>query len=191
VIKQGKFVASSRARRSAILPTALIGFVVVVILNLVHEAGHGLAGKAMGYDVIVRTNHAAVASGRFVSATDSLIMSAAGPLVTVVIALAAWFYARRGSVLAAGVVLAALASRLLAAVVSLNYHNDEARISTALGLGKWTLFAIVILLLGLLAASALRGKHLGWRWYLGAYIGASLGTALVVLGEPWFPTLRF
>lgn len=184
-------MASSRARRLAILPTALIGLLVVVVINLVHEAGHGLAGKAMGYDVVVRTNHATIASGRFDSVTDGLTMSAAGPLLTIAIAVAAWWAARRGSVLAAGIVLAALVSRFIAAVVSLNYPNDEARISIALGLGKWTLFGAVILLLGLLAASALRGKRLGWRWYLGAYIGASLGTALVVLGEPWFPVFRF
>lgn len=184
-------MTSSRANRSAVLPTGLVAFVVVIVLNLVHEAGHGLAGKAMGYDVIVRTNHATIASGKFNSVADSLIMSAAGPLVTIAIALVALLFARRGSVLAAGIVLAALVSRLIAAVVSLNYPNDEARISLALGLGKWTLFAGVILLLGLLTASALRGKRLGWRWYLGAYIGASLGTALVVLGEPWFPVLRF
>lgn len=184
-------MASSRPLRSAFLPTTIIAFAVVVVLNLVHEAGHGLAGKAMGYDVVVRTNHAAVASGAFKVASDSLIMSAAGPLVTIAIALVAWLYARRGSGLAAGVVLAALVSRVIAAVASLNYPNDEARISIALGLGKWTLFGGVILLLGLLSASALRGKHLGWRWYLGAYIGASLGFAVVVLGEPWFPAIRF
>lgn len=184
-------MALSRAGRLAILPTAVFGFVVVVVLNLVHEVGHGLAGKAMGYHVIVRTNHATVASGRFDSVADGLTMAAAGPLVTIAIALVAFLYARRGSVLAAGVVLAAFVSRLIAAVVSLNYPNDEARISIALGLGKWTLFGVVILLLGVLTAFALRGKRLGWRWYLGAYIGASLGTALVVLAEPWFPAPRF
>ena len=184
-------MASSHSGRLAILPTAAIGFAVVVVLNLLHEAGHGLAGKAMGYDVIVRTNHATITSGRFDSVADGLIMAAAGPLVTIAIALVACLYARRGSILAAGIVLAALVSRLIAAAASLNYPNDEARISIALGLGKWTLFVAVILLLGLLAAFALRGKRLGWRWYLGAYIGASLGTALVVLGESLFLDLRF
>ncbi|UUR09190.1 hypothetical protein [Sphingomonas glaciei] len=184
-------MASSRTGLQAILLIALIGFVVVVVLNLIHEAGHAFAGKAMGYDVIVRTNHATIASGRFDSVADGLTMAAAGPLVTIAIALVAFLYARRGSILAAGIVLAALASRLIAAAASLNYPNDEARISIALGLGKWTLFGAVILLLALLTAFALREKRLGWRWYLGAYIGASLGTALVVLGEPWLPVVRF
>ncbi len=184
-------MAATRPVRSAILPTAAIGFAVVVVMNLLHELGHGLAGKAMGYDVIVRTNHATIASGRFNSVADGLIMAAAGPMVTVTIALVACLFARRGSILAAGIVLAALVSRLIAAAASLNYPNDEARISIALGLGKWTLFGAAILLLALLTAFALRGKRLGWRWYLGAYIGASVGTALVVLGEPWLPVVRF
>jgi hypothetical protein len=184
-------VAATRPVRSAILPTALIAGAVVVVMNLLHELGHGLAGKAMGYDVIMRTNHATIASGRFDSVADGLTMAAAGPLVTIAMALVACVFARRGSILAAGIVLAALVSRLIAAVASLNYPNDEARISIALGLGKWTLFGAVILLLALLTAFALRGKRLGWRWYLGAYLGASLGTALVVLGEPFLPIVHF
>ena len=160
-------------------------------MNVAHEIGHGLAGKALGYSVIVRSNHASVEGGVFRSATDALIMSAAGPLVTLLIALVAWPMAQRGSKLAAGVVLAALASRLIAAVVSLNYSNDEARISLALGIGKWTLFAVVIVSLAALTVSVLRRQSFDWRWYPGAYIGASAGFALLVLGEPWLPVIRF
>ncbi len=160
-------------------------------MNVAHEIGHGLAGKAMGYSVIIRSNHAGVEGGVYRSATDALIMSAAGPLLTVVIALIAWRVALRGSKLAAGVVLAALASRLIAAVVSLNYPNDEARISMARGAGKGTLFAVVILLLAPLTGSVLRRQRFDWRWYLGAYVGASVGFALLVLGEPWLPVVRF
>ncbi len=155
------------------------------------NVAHGLAGKAMDYSVIVRSNHASVEGGVFRSATDALIMSAAGPLVTLVIALVAWPMARRGSKLAAGVVFAALASRLIAAVVSLNYPNDEARISLALGFEKWTLFAVVIVSLAALTVSVLRRQSVDGRWYLGAYIGASAGFALLVLGEPWLPVIRF
>jgi hypothetical protein len=176
--------------RSAIGVTAAAALAVVVAMNVAHEFGHGLAGKAMGYSVIVRSNHASVEGGVFRSATDALIMSAAGPLVTLVIALLAWRMALRGFKLAAGVVLSALASRLIAAVVSLNYPNDEARISMALGAGKWTLFGVVILVLAALTASALRRERFDWRWYLGAYLGASVGFALLVLGEPWLPVIR-
>jgi hypothetical protein len=177
--------------RPAIGLTAAVALAVIVAMNVAHEIGHGLAGKAMGYSVIVRSNHASVEGGVFRSATDALIMSAAGPLVTLLIALVAWPMARRGSKLAAGVVLAALASRLIAAVASLNYPNDEARISLALGIGKWTLFAVVIVSLAALTVSVLRRQSFDWRWYLGAYIGGSAGFALLVLGEPWLPVIRF
>lgn len=177
--------------RSAIGLTAGVALAVVVVMNVAHEIGHGLAGKAMGIRLSSAPITPASRAVVFRSATDALIISVAGPLVTLLIALVAWPMARRGSKLAAGVVFAALASRLIAAVVSLNYPNDEARISMALGIGKWTLFAVVIVSLAALTVSVLRRRSFDWRWYLGAYIGASAGFALLVLGEPWLPVIRF
>jgi hypothetical protein len=164
--------------------------VIVIVMNVVHEAGHALAAKMLGYDALASINHVRLVPDLARSAADRLAIDLAGPAVTLGIAFMAWFAARRGALSIAPVILfVALAMRLIAAVASLATPNDEARASIMLGLGKWTLFAIVIaILLGLFLSSFRRAK-LGGRWLLGAYVGASLGFAAVVFGEPFLPTL--
>ena len=165
-------------------------FVIVIVMNVVHEAGHALAAKMLGYDALASINHVKLVPSVARSAADRLAIDLAGPAVTLGIAFMAWFAARRGALSIAPVILfVALAMRLIAAVASLATPNDEARASLALGLGKWTLFAIVIAVLLGLFVSAFRRARLGGRWLLGAYVGASLGFATVVFGEPFLPTL--
>lgn len=166
-------------------------FVLVIAMNVVHEAGHALAAKMLGYDALASINHVKLVPSVARSAADRLAIDLAGPAVTLGIAVAAWFASRRGALSIAPVILfVALAMRLIAAVASLATPNDEARASIMLGLGKWTLFAIVIAILLGLFLSSFRRANLGGRWLLGAYVGASLGFAAVVFGEPFLPTLN-
>ena len=165
-------------------------FVIVIVMNVVHEAGHALAAKIFGYDALASINHVRLVPALARSAADRLVIDLAGPAVTLGIAIVAWFASRRGALsISPGILFVALSMRLIAAVASLAMPNDEARASIALGLGKWTLFAIVIAILLGLFVSAFRRARLGGRWLLGAYVGASLGFATVVFGEPFLPTL--
>jgi hypothetical protein len=165
-------------------------FMIVIITNVVHEAGHALAAKLLGYDALASINHVKLMPSVARSAADRLAIDLAGPAVTIGIAVIAWFAARRGALTIEPIVLfVALAMRLIAAVASLAAPNDEARASIILGLGKWTLFAIVIGILLALFVSVYRRVGLGGRWLVGAYVGASLGFAAVVFGEPFLPTL--
>jgi hypothetical protein len=165
-------------------------FMIVIITNVVHEAGHALAAKLLGYDALASINHVKLMPSVARSAADRLAIDLAGPAVTIGIAVIAWCAARRGALTIAPIVLfVALAMRLIAAVASLAAPNDEARASIILGLGKWTLFAIVISILLALFVSVYRRVGLGGRWLVGAYVGASLGFAAVVFGEPFLPTL--
>ena len=165
-------------------------FMIVIIMNVVHEAGHALAAKLLGYDALASINHVKLMPSVARSAADRLAIDLAGPAVTIGIAVIAWFAARRGALTIEPIVLfVALAMRLIAAVASLAAPNDEARASIILGLGKWTLFAIVIGILLALFVSVYRRVGLGGRWLVGAYVGASLGFAAVVFGEPFLPTL--
>jgi hypothetical protein len=144
----------------------------------------------LGYDALASINHVKLMPSVARSAADRLAIDLAGPAVTIGIAVIAWFAARRGALTIAPIVLfVALAMRLIAAVASLAAPNDEARASIILGLGKWTLFAIVISILLALFVSVYRRVGLGGRWLVGAYVGASLGFAAVVFGEPFLPTL--
>jgi hypothetical protein len=165
-------------------------FILVFAMNAVHEAGHALAAKLLGYDALVSINHVRLVPSVARSAADRLAIDLAGPAVTISIAIMAWFAARRGALtFAPAILFVAVAMRLIAAVASLATPNDEARASVILGLGQWVLFALVIAFLLTLFVSIYRRARLGWRWLVGAYAGASLGFAAVVFGEPFLPTL--
>ena len=173
----------------AAVATVMITFGIVIAHNLVHEGGHALAAKALGYQVVARINHVTPVGGTF-GEMHALLISAAGPIVTMLIAVSAWLCTRHRWLMLT-IVGAALAMRMVAAAASLSYPNDEARISLALGLGKWTVFGIVIAALLAIFISIWRRVRPGWRWWLASYLGASLGFTFNVFAEPFLPALSF
>ena len=152
---------------------------VAVATYLVHEAAHWLAGAALGYPVSYGIN--SVIPGAPMSVRDHILMSAAGPAVTVLIALIAFvFVMRRRSLTAYAVVYFALFMRVTAAGVSLFNLNDEARISELMGWGPWTLPGVVVGLLLILTIVASRKLRLSWRVNALAYVVASLVASAMV-----------
>ena len=153
-------------------------FAVLVISFVVHEAAHARTGVALGQAMAVGLNHAVPLGGALTEGQAALV-SIAGPIVTILIALVAFALARR-STAAMLFVLAAFVSRLLATIVSLFHPNDEMRVSLYLGLGPWLLPLLVTAGLGALAVLALRGHPIGWRGGLGLYLGGSLALGLIL-----------
>jgi hypothetical protein len=154
---------------------------VVVLTFLVHEAAHWFAGVALGYDMRVSLNGATF-DGRFGSARDALVVSAAGPLATFAQAvLAAWLVASRGWLPAYTFLFVACCMRLAAAFVSIVHPNDEASMSAALGLGVWTLPIAVVSALLAMTWTASRRLRLHWTTNLASSFVCGLAFATVVL----------
>tara|TARA_B100000749_G_scaffold148113_1_gene113675 strand:- start:65 stop:595 length:531 start_codon:yes stop_codon:yes gene_type:complete len=163
-------------------------FVVVIVCVALHEVGHLVAAKALGYEAVIRMNSVSLVGGA-TNWRDDVIVDAAGPLVTLLFALVGLALSNRENALGATMVFAALMMRVLAAVISLNMPNDEARISELLGLGTWTLPAIAVALLAIIMGLSARRSGVGSAWLRGAWIGASLGFVVVVFGEPYLPAI--
>ena len=152
---------------------------VAVATYLVHEAAHWIVGAALGYPVSYGIN--SVIPGAPMTPSDHIWMSAAGPAVTVVIALIAFVMVmRRHSLTAYAVLYFALFMRLVATGVSVFNPNDEARISQLLGWGTWTLPAIVLILLGVLTVIASRKLRLSWKVNALAYVVSSVVATVMV-----------
>lgn len=152
---------------------------VAVATYLVHEAAHWIVGSALGYPVSYGIN--SVVSGVPMTATDHVLMSAAGPAVTVAIALIAFaMVVRRQSLTAYGILYVALFMRLVAVGVSVFNPNDEARISQLLGWGTWTLPAVVVIVLLVPTVIASRMLRLSWRVNVLSYVVCSIVAVLVV-----------
>jgi hypothetical protein len=166
------------------LTLAAATFAVVILTYVTHEAGHALMAKLLGYRIDATLNAVTIAGGGgYRSVGDRLAVDLAGPLVTLGIAIAAFLSARtRRWRSAPSFLFVALMMRLTAAAVSIGNPNDEARVSLALGLGSWSVFAVMIVLLGAMFVITYRRLRLGWRWLLVSYIAASVAFALIVFG---------
>lgn len=155
--------------------------------TLVHEAGHYGMGTALGHAMKMSLNHAAPVSADAIPATDLLLIVAAGPLVTVLQALVAFFLIRhRGLLFAYPFLFAAWFMRFAAAFVSLAHPNDEARLSIELLGGMWWLPAGVVLGLSILLWSASRRLGIGWKTNAMCYLICSVMTAAIVFGDRWW-----
>jgi hypothetical protein len=172
---------SSETRRRADVRYcgALLG--IVVLTFAIHEAGHYLVGRLLGYQMTVTLNSASPV-GAYGSSLHAALADLGGPAVTLLQALVAVALIQRGSgMLAYGFLFAAFMMRLLAAGVSVFHPNDEARISMAMGLGPWVLPALVVAALGLMLAYAYRRLDLHWSVNVWSWIVASIGVAMVVI----------
>lgn len=149
---------------------------------LAHEGAHWLMGEALGYPMRYGLNR--VAATVPTTARDAALISAAGPVLTIMQGVVAFLVVRRrGSATAFAVLLWAAFMRAVASGISLFMPNDEARVSEALGLGTWTLPLLVTGVLVVLAWIAARRMRVGWRSGLICYVVLSIVSAAIVGGD--------
>jgi hypothetical protein len=150
-----------------------------LVSYLIHEGAHWLMGAALGVDVEFRLNAVS-----YLSATapwQRALADAAGPFVTIAQALIAFLMVQRGaSAKAFAFLYVAAFMRFAAGVVSVAYPNDEARLSLAAGLGKWTLPVLVAAGLIALAYKGSRRLGLTWKDQVLCYLVASLAISAIV-----------
>lgn len=139
----------------------LLVFVAGFLTFAMHEGGHWLAAVLLGHEAYFSLNRAGARDA--VEAGHMVLITAAGPAVTVLQGLAAFalVQARRSAAAWAFLFWAAF-MRLMATVISLWHPNDEARLSEHFGLGTWTLPIIVTLVL--LVLLAIGGRRIGAGW---------------------------
>jgi hypothetical protein len=155
-----------------------------LLTTVVHETAHWAMGSALGHRMAMSFNEAHAVSGAGVPALDAMLITAAGPAVTVLQALVAYALIRsRRWRLAYPFLFAAWFMRFAAACVSLSHPNDEARLSLDLLGGMWWLPAAVVLGLLALLWSATRRLGIGWKTNLACYLICSVLTAVIVFGD--------
>ena len=163
---------------------------IVALTFAVHEAAHGIAGAALGYNVFVRVNSSGLVSGDYRSAIDAAITDVAGPLITLLQGLIGVTLAPLiGRLPAFALVLAALAMRVLAAAASVSLPNDEARLGTYWQVGYWTVHAVVIAILTVATYRAARRLRIGGGEIAWCTVTAIIAMVAVIIAEPYLPTL--
>lgn len=166
--------------------TQFYGVLVLATLltTVVHETAHWAMGMALGHDMAMSFNEAYVVSEAGVPIRDAMLITAAGPVITILQALAAYALIRgRGLRLAYAFLFVAWFMRFAAAFVSLFHPNDEARLSIELFGGMWWLPAVVVPGLLVLLWSASRRLGMSWKTNLACYLVCSVMTSLIVFGD--------
>jgi hypothetical protein len=151
----------------------------------IHEAAHYFMGRALGYDMWITFNQVGLVEGDYDSLLHRNLVSIAGPVVTAIQAVLAWWFIRKSNALwAYALVFLTVWTRALAMVISLmGDPNDEARISLSLGLPIWVLPSISVAFMLVFTMLSSRSLRAGWKGNLVAYVGASLVTALIVYSD--------
>lgn len=118
----------------------LITAFAVLFTWMLHEFAHWAAGTYLGYDMAMTLNKTYPVSGAYDTDAHYQLISAAGPLVTLLEAIVIFFTMRSFSTKwLYPFLFTCFYMRLLAAGISLGNPNDEARISQSLGIGTFTL----------------------------------------------------
>ena len=122
--------------------------VAVFLTFFLHELFHWITGEILGYKMIMTLNSVTPASGQYREDWHNTLVSAAGPLFTIIQAAILYFIMRKNkNVLLYPFLFIPLYMRILAGVMNVINLNDEGRISRTFGLGTFTLSILVCLFL--------------------------------------------
>lgn len=127
---------------------ALLFIPVAFLTYLFHEFGHWIVGELLGNDMVFGLNSATARSGYYVDKTHDLYISMGGPVFTILQAcIFLVFIEKTKSIYAYPFVFFAAFIRFFSIVFGGFSQQDEARISSTLNIGTYTVAIIVILVL--------------------------------------------
>ncbi len=163
------------------------GVVLVAVLFswLSHELAHWLAYTVLGYEAVMTFNTVYIKSGGHRAEWHMVLVSAAGPLLTILQAVAVYFWLRKKgwNPNVYPFLLIPLYTRLLAGVMNFINLNDEGRISHFLGIGDYTLSIVVSAFLGLLVYKASKQHKPGWRYQVWTIVLIMIFSSILILGD--------
>ena len=171
--------AEHAALKTANIARIGLGWYAVLVVAMIagfflHEVAHWLTGEALGYDMGMSIGRA-WPTGETPGPAHAQLISAAGPMFTILVAIAGALIALLGrQVWGYALVFSSMMMRFAAFVVSFMNLNDEARISEYLGLNWWVLPAIVVGILLAMTVWVSRKLGIGWRTNVLAYVVSSL-----------------
>ncbi|MDY8137420.1 hypothetical protein [Aquimarina sp. 2201CG5-10] len=165
----------------------LITGLAVVLSFFFHELAHWATGELLGYTMGMTLNSAFLTEGEYHTAWHSNLISAAGPLFTILTAFLFFYVIRKTkNKYWYPFLFFAFYSRLMAMIVSIFNPNDEARISAWLGLGYWILPLIVCFTLLFLLIKTSKEQEYSLKFNLINYLLASVFVAGVVFSDQYF-----
>jgi len=152
-----------------------------------HELAHWTAGTWLGYRMGMSLNATYPLSGSYQRDSHYQLVSAAGPVFTLLEAILVFVLMMRKKRLGLYPFLfTCFYMRFFATVISFRNPNDEARIGSALGIGKFTLPVAVTALLLLLVYKTSKKYRLGFKFNLANLGLVILFSSAIILADMYF-----
>jgi len=129
-----------------------------------HELGHWIIGEILGYDMFLTLNGSGIKNGQqFVENTHYLYHLFGGVCFTIFLTLIFWGVIEKYKVIYVyPFVLLNFIHRLFPQIIKFEYQ-DEAKISTLLGIGKYTIAIIVLISLLLITWRSSRVLKINYK----------------------------
>ena len=163
-------------------------FAIAVFLTwTLHELAHWTVGEYLGYKMVITLNSGYPVSGQYSKDLHYQIISAAGPIFTLLEALLVFILMIKGKrILLYPFIFTCFYQRLFATIISFRRPNDEARISTAIGIGKFTLPIIMTSILFALVYKVSKKYRFDTKFNLGNLGLTILFSSLIILTDMYF-----
>jgi hypothetical protein len=162
----------------------LATLVAVIFTWILHEFSHWTAGELLGNDMVMTLNGCYPKSGQYLENRHATIVSAAGPIVTLIQAIVFYFLLKvKSEKLLFPFLLTCLYMRFLAGVMNFINPNDEGRISTDLGLGLFTLSILMVGVLFYLTYAASKAKGFRVKFVVSTILLIMLFSSVIILSD--------
>lgn len=164
---------------------SLVILVAVLATWVVHEFAHWLTGELLGYETIMRLNGTSAIEPQNPSAWHKIIISASGPVVTLLQGSAVFIYliSRKWNKYLYPFLFIAFYMRALAGLMNFINLNDEGRISAFLKIGTFTLPIIISGLLFLMVYAVSEKHNLNRQFHLNTTIMVMVWSSILILSD--------
>ncbi len=127
------------------------------ITFLFHEFGHWIMGKSLGYDTVITLNSFRIKSEQILSSREIVLMNLGGPLFTIIQAIIFMIIIEKyKTIYAYPFVFFPVFMRWITLTIGTFKGQDEAKISTMLNIGTYT---VALIVLGILLIIILRSSY--------------------------------
>jgi hypothetical protein len=165
----------------------LVTAVAVFLSFEMHELAHFFTGELLGNKMAITLNSGYPINGFYLKEWHYNIVSAAGPLFTIIQAVFFYFLLKRyNNYYLYPWLLITLFMRFSAMLLSFRHLNDEARISNSLGLGMFTLPFIVSVFLFFLVFKINLRYNYSKRFNLITFLLILLFYSAIILTDKYF-----
>jgi hypothetical protein len=163
-------------------------FVAVIFTWLIHEFAHWLTAKLLGYESIMKLNGTFYADGENPTERHKILVSAAGPIVTILQGLVVFLFLkyRDWNKYLYPVLFIAFYMRFLAGLMNFANLNDEGRIGQFLGIGNFTLSILVSGLLFYMVYSISKNYNLNWKFQALTTLFVIVTSSFLILSDMFF-----